>query len=159
MPAKAVERRSGQWHQDKIPGVSGNRRQHTDEDDHEGEDLFRRDRHKLAHEGRDQARLLGQTDTDHCNKDDPDPGEGQEVGDRRCQHEPKTVGRQKAAHRRLLRDDVAQAFVIAIKGDRRSHQPEDRRQHDDRGDKQDEDDRRVRDRVPHPFDRSQKAGQ
>ena len=60
MPAHAVKGCGRHWHQHQIARIGGNRRQHPDHHDHEGEDRPGRDGRQLAHQRGDQTRFLSQ---------------------------------------------------------------------------------------------------
>jgi hypothetical protein len=79
VPTQAVKRGRRKRHQHEVSGIGGDRGDHADKNDHEGEYPLRRDRDELAHERGDQARFLGEAHADHGYQDHADPGEARKL--------------------------------------------------------------------------------
>ena len=87
----------------------------------------------------------------------PDRAEAEEVRHDRGEHEADAVGREQAADRGGLGDDLVGRRIDGLVGRRPADEAEDHRQDDDDADQEEEDDGRVRHLVADPLDRREKA--
>ncbi len=138
--------------QDQVAGIGGDAREDADEHQHVGQCMPRRDRHQLADQRLDEARLFGHADPDHRDDDDADCIEVHEVLHEAGEHEPDAVHGQQAAGGggRVL--DLVGVRIDDLIGDAQSEHVEDVRQYDHDADQDDEDDDRMRDPVADALD-------
>ena len=152
MAADAQERRACQRNQDQVAGVRRDARHDAHERQDVGQRPGRGDHDQLANQRLHQAGLLGHAGSHHGHDHEPDRGEAHEVRDQPFVHEANSVGRQQTLRggRRCI--EFVSLRIENLIADTYSQHMQDVGEHDDDGDEDQKDHRRVRDLVSHPLD-------
>ncbi len=155
MAVHAQEGRACQWNQDEVAGVRRDARHDAHERHDVGQRPGRGDQDQLADQRLHQAGLLRDAGSHHGDDHEPHRGEAHEIRDQPLVHEADPVCRQQTPRGGCCRLELVGLRIENLIGDARSQHVQELGEHDDDGDEDQKNHRRVRDLVSHPLDHIQ----